>query len=176
MGYLGIPNYTPYSFHDFDEFYIHLQNTLVPFKGMVLEKYYAVFDQDCQLENSSPLILKFENTNIEISTRQDEDISLTVGQINLNTEIVWLENVKCEWKSSGIELLDKVLNKKLASIKLVGLDYHEIGISIHGILLEFESTNSKSTEIFIRTNYDQISVIQFIDDKTTESKIIKECL
>lgn len=176
MSYLGIPNYTPISFHEFDEFFIHLQNTFTPFKGTVLDRYFAVFNQDNEQVNYSPLILKFKNNNIEISTAQDEDISLTVDQINLNNEIVWFDNVKYEWKSSGIELLDAVLNKKLNSIFLIGLDYGEIGVSIHGILLMFEPSDKKTLEVFIRTNYDEISIIKYKEDTATEPKIIKECL
>ena len=135
MGYTGIPLYEPKSYSDLEEFIKFSSELFTGLIGSKFNGYYAVFDELDQYISESPIILKFNNTAIEISTEQSEMISLTKNHIDLSWKIDWYDEKKYFWKETGIEFLDALIDNTLQKIEICYLDWGtEIGKSIHGLI------------------------------------------
>jgi hypothetical protein len=174
MGYIGIQSYHPTEYRELSLFYDYACNVFANTKNKKIGGYKAVFNQEGDFCVDCPLIIQIDNINYEISTSQDELISLTTNAIDLKEEIVWLEKDKWTWKNSGLTIMDNLIGRKINSISVIGLDYGDIGKAIHGIL--FNCTNDdNSFELLIRTNYDKITLLSIEDDKTEEPKIKLKC-
>lgn len=174
MGYLGIQSYHPTEYRELSLFYDYASSVFAKTKNRKIDGYKAVFNQNGDFCEDCPLIIQIDDINFEISTSQDELISLTTNSIDLKEEIVWLEKNKWTWVDSGLTILDRLIGHKINSISIIGLDYGDIGKAIHGILFNC-SNNDNSFKLLIRTNYDKITLLSIEDDKTEEPKIEMKC-
>lgn len=160
MGYVGLKNYIPKGYRNIYEFIDYIPQILSNTIGAKFKGYLATFNKN-EFGENSPLILQIGENNIEICTKEDEEISLTKNEIDLKEPIIWWENENWIWQNHGIELLDSIdHNSKLDSIKVVGLDYRNHGIAIHGLIFTFNK-QGKIKEIFIRTNFEMTNQHQF---------------
>ena len=171
MGYLGLRTYDPESFHEIESFYLHSCEIFGNVIHHKLNSYRAAFNQDDEFGEDCPIILFIGEIALEISTKQDEDISLTTNSVDLNEKIIWLEDDDWKWRSEGLEILDKLIGYTLDSVSVVGLDYNDLGIAIHGILLILKNESSQF-ELLIRSNYDKITILELKDD---EPKVFVKC-
>lgn len=174
MGHLGIQSYHPTEYRELSLFYDYASSVFSNTKNKRIDGYKAVFNQEGDFCEDCPLIIQIDDINYEISTFQDEHISLTTNVIDLKEEIVWLEKDKWTWENSGLTILDKLIGHKINSISIIALDYGDIGKAIHGILFSC-TNNDNSFELLIRTNYDKITLLSIEEDKTDKPKIEMKC-
>lgn len=175
MAHLGLKSYTPESFGDLAKFAVYAHNILKGAKNEVFNGYLAAFNQDHQFCEDCPLVLNIGEHHYEISTQQDEEISLSKNEINFNEEIIWLAEDTWKWEEEGIPILDDLKGTQVKKIKIVGLDYGDSGKAIHGILIECLNSDLELIKLLIRTNYDRIELMELDQDLATEPKVFEEC-
>jgi len=175
MGYLGIQNYNPNSYRDIHLFNFHANSLFSNLTNRLFQGYYILTNQNNEFCSQSPIVIIIDDLFFEISTVQDEEISLTLNTVNLKSQINWNDENSYKWYKSGIKILDDLVGLEITSIKIIGLEYGEIGRAIHGILFDFIKEN-QNHQVLIRTNYDEISILPFNEDTSIEPKIILNCL
>tara|TARA_B100000508_G_scaffold92244_1_gene72004 strand:- start:44 stop:574 length:531 start_codon:yes stop_codon:yes gene_type:complete len=175
MGYLGLKSYAPESFRDLAKFVKYAHDIFTNTKGKVFNGYRAAFNQDYEFCQDCPLVLNIGENHYEISTQQDEEISLTKNYIDFEEEIVWLAEDTWKWQKRGVLHLDALKGSSVKHIKIVGLDYGASGVAIHGILIDFLDSQGELVKLLIRTNYDRIELMELDEDTAEEPKIFEEC-
>ena len=175
MGHLGLKSYTPDSFRDLAKFVKYASDVFANARDQVFNGYLAAFNQDYEFCQDCPLVLNIGENHYEISTQQDEEISLTKNDIDFEEEITWLAEDKWKWQKSGLLHLDALKGFVVKHIKIVGLDYGASGVAIHGILIDFLDSQGELVKLLIRTNYDRIELMELDEDTAEEPKIFEEC-
>ncbi len=117
----GIKDYEPDFFTTAEEGIRRHTTLLKGLLGQELLSSLAMWNVDeNRLFTGGPMILTFENNNIELLMTEFEKYSITSGRIDLDTPLDWYgTQITLSWKKNALSELVSVLNKKLKSVYFV---------------------------------------------------------
>ena len=130
---LGIKNYNPKFYTELSQIINDYKTRLQGLKGKQIEEIWVAWEQnDDKWFNDLPVIIRFEDCQLEICAYKTDEYAVTFDQIDLSDEIDYYgTDLVLRWEKNKLKEPNKCINKRIVNVeiiewmaKLTGMGFH----------------------------------------------------
>lgn len=118
---LDIKNYNPKFYTQPTHIIKDHKARLDELKGKKIEGIWIVWNQDDdEWFNNLPVIIKFEDCQLELCANKTDEFAVTFDEINMSNEIDYFGNGNVlKWEKNKLNSFSKCINKRIVSIEII---------------------------------------------------------
>jgi hypothetical protein len=130
---LGIKNYIPKFYTELSQIINEHKTRLQGLKGKRIEEIWVAWEQD---ENEwfkdLPVIMRFEDCQIELCAYKTDEYAVTFDQINLSDEIDYYgTDLVLSWEKNKLKELNNCINKQIVKVEIIEWKSQLTGMGFH---------------------------------------------